>query len=266
MNILVCLKIVDDLDGILEEDWKNASISSLNFDYTKKMVDYYDEAALELALRLKDSLRDIGSNCKVDVVTVDPVDRKLFFRSFFAVGVNNISQIIPEEELLFSPYKIASLISAFAKHDYDVLLFGMQNSLANDCQTYYAVAHTLNIDCITNITNLEMLNDDLKIYFDEDNYSFEGLVSPPIVIAVGDTQHPYLRMATLREKLKAGKKSANYYQSSEFLSTFENRLPEDFQLLSINREKHTRNCMFLPGSEGEFAEQLLQEYLAKWCN
>ena len=264
MNILVCLKIVDDLDGVLEEDWQNASTSSLNFNYTKKMIDFYDEAALELALRLKDSSQEVDNDCRVDVVTIDSADRNLFFRSLFAVGVDNISQIIPEEELGFSPYKIATLISAFAKHDYDVLLFGIQNSLYNDCQTYYAVAHSLSIDCLTNITNLEILNNSLKVYFDEDNYSVEGYVSPPIVIAVGNTQHPYLRMATLGEKLKASKKSANYYQASEFLSTFDNRLPKDYQLLSVDREKHIRNCDFLTGNENEFAERLFQEHLAKW--
>jgi len=264
VNFLVCLKIVDDLDGILEEDWQDASISSLNFNYTKKMIDFYDEAALELALRLKDSIRESGNECNVDVVTVDPADRELLFRSLFAVGVDNISQIIPEEELTFSPYKIASLISAYAKHDYDVILFGIQNSLYNNCQTHYAVANALNMGCVGNVTNLEITTDDLKVNFDEDQYSVQGIVSPPVAIAVGNTLFPYLRMPTLREKLNAGKRSANYIQSSKLLSDSHRRLPVDFQLKSVDREKHTRNCEFLTGSEEEFVERIFQEYLNKW--
>jgi electron transfer flavoprotein alpha/beta subunit len=194
-------------------------------------------------------------------VTVDPNDRDLLFKTLYAVGVDNITQIKPNEELVFSPYKIAMMISNFAKLDYNVILFGMQNSLYNNCQTHYAVANALNIGCVSNVTNLEIINDDLKVYFDEDQYSIRGIVTPPVVIAVSNTQLPYLRMPTLREKLNAGKRSVNYIESSKLLSSQERKLPVDFQLKSVGHEKHTRNCKFLSERAEEFVEQIFKEYL-----
>ena len=86
MKILVCFKVVRDLEQVIEEDWNVEEGASLSIDYTKKIWNCFDEAALETALRIKDAL---GGECQCSAVTVSDGSMEIggFVRGLYGVDV-----------------------------------------------------------------------------------------------------------------------------------------------------------------------------------
>ncbi|MDR3305515.1 MAG: hypothetical protein LBS85_05795, partial [Clostridiales Family XIII bacterium] len=70
MNIIVCCKVVRDLDDVPAAEWSRAEDSTFEIDYTRKVWNFFDEAALETALCIKDETEGRGSSCDLTALTV----------------------------------------------------------------------------------------------------------------------------------------------------------------------------------------------------
>ena len=106
MKICVCFKIVPDLDQVLESDWRDIS-QGLDTSYVKKMINCFDETALEMALRLKETAADTGAACTA--VTVGGGLASLM-KGLYAVGYDRVVNI-PLERREFCPETVAALLA-----------------------------------------------------------------------------------------------------------------------------------------------------------
>ena len=257
MNILCCFKIVNDLDAVIEQDWLNADRDGVDVSYAKRVVSCYDEGALECALRVKDEAGNAGVNVRITAVTVGNGDYEVFFKNMFAVGIDRITQISTDEELPFSPERTAERIAKYVSDDsYDAVLTGMQSADGANGTTPYLLADMLGMPCINHVTTLHFTPRGLCVSFDTGWSRRSGTVSVPALFAVGNSECPYLRIATLREKLGVSSMAAQMVADSDG-SVCGRREP-----CSLTREKRSRNCVILDGEDaGEKAGKLWADYL-----
>ncbi len=205
MKILVCFKIEHDLDTVMERDWTGACLERFDISYTQRMINCYDEAALECALRLKDAGGARGREVQVDAITVGAGRNDLFYKNMFAVGIGNVIQLETGGDLRFCPNRVAQLIAERAE-GYDLILTGRQSSSGGNGSTPFALARLLKLPCVSNVTSLEWVGAGLRVKFETDWGFRSGTLTGPSVCAVGNSSCPYLRVATLREKLSVSSK------------------------------------------------------------
>jgi len=202
MRILVCFKIVRDLDTVLEADWKNVGNGSFEIDYTKKMLNCFDESALETALCVAETL---GEGAEAHALTVTDQNVEQFLKNLYAIGYTNVTQIKCGAELGFRPRTVASLIASFAKAKggFDAIFMGYQSSVGDHSVTPFVTAELLGIPCVNMVTDVEAAGGGLTVSSIVDSGIRKARVLGPAVFAFTNARHTYLRVATLREKMAA---------------------------------------------------------------
>jgi electron transfer flavoprotein beta subunit len=261
MNLLVCFKIVKDLDSVMENDWNKASANSLDISYANSIINLYDEGALEAALRLADEAETLGRQVTITAVTLGSGNQEFFFRNLFAVGIDRIVQIICEDDLRFTPNQVSSLLCSFISSEkFDAILMGQKSSIGDNGQTPLITAQFLGLPCITQVIEMSLVNEGIRVEHQIDGAIRRATVTIPSVYAFCNSRHPYLRVATLREKLATSKCHAQTLDSRE-LKTMQ-LLPPDPILIQIYRQKSPKNCVFLQRETPvENARELYEHYL-----
>ena len=253
MKILVCFKIVQDLDTVMEKDWDEAALSGWDIGYTKKVINCYDEAALECALRLRDTVRGQGGQAEVTAVTIGSCG-EIFYKNMFAVGIQRVLEIAaPEQDLRFSPNLVAAEL-ARAAGGYDLILCGRQNSMGDNGATPFALGWALGIPCIPNAVSLVWKAGALGVMIERENGIRRAQLALPAVVAVGNSDTPYLRVATLREKLAVSKMKPEVWNWEEPAAYF---LPPDPKPVSLFREKIQKKNRIIDGKDALAAAQEL---------
>ncbi len=59
MRVLTCFKVTPDFEALRAADWLTAPTSGLPTRYVRRVLNCFDESALELALRLRDAAADL---------------------------------------------------------------------------------------------------------------------------------------------------------------------------------------------------------------
>ena len=90
IRILVCFKIVDNIDEILACDWENLGLDGPDTSYVGRALGCYDEAAIENALLLKDSYSSLDIPTEVTALTINPGYSDHIISAFLAIGINRI--------------------------------------------------------------------------------------------------------------------------------------------------------------------------------
>ena len=255
MKIIVCFKVAQDLESVMKRDWENASLQNFDINYTKKELNCYDEAALEAALRLKDSYDKTGREIIVDAVTVGNGNYDLFYKNLFAVGVNAIYQIHTDKELTWNPYTVAALLAEKVK-GYDAVLTGCRNAMGDNGLTPFALAKALGCPCINHVISLHAEDNGLRVAYERDQGERHATVRIPAVYAFGNSDSPYLRVATLREKLAVkGKQAEHLNRTAEET--------EKYRATNLCHEEAMKECRFIEGETPEEKAKLLLEELRK---
>lgn len=259
MNILCCFKIVNDFDLVMEQDWLAASEGTPDLSYVKRVINCFDEAGLETALRIKDSAEKQGEAVFITAVTIGDGNYEAFFKNLFAAGVDRILQVRAHAASPFAPDGISSLLCEAAKRcDYDAVITGIQSADGANGLTPYLLAQKLAIPCIGHVTELQYLGNGLLRASSETGRGLRrATVGTRALYAVGNSVNPYLRMATLKRKLAVSQMSAEIIEPEA--------LPElnarDAGLYALSRAKKTRRCVFLAGETcEELAEKLLNDF------
>ena len=260
MNLLVCFKILQDVDSVMQTDWENASAGGLNISYTQKQIGFYDEAALEMALRLKEEAGAEGEMVNITALTIDPEPQTFFYRNFFAVGIDQVVRITWEGDLRFRPRQVAGLLAEWAREkEVDGILLGRQTSNGDNGQTPQLLAARLGLPCVTHVTELSWRREGVLVTHQVDGGVRRALTAGRMVYSIGNALHPYLRVATLREKLKTSKRQ-------ETISPVETAVQEqtDPFLLWLRREQKGKSCVFLTGeTAAEKTRMLYEGYLGR---
>ncbi len=252
MNILCCFKISPDYDKVVSADWCAAKPPAPDTSYVPKELGCYDEAALEMALRLKDEAERAGVSVTVTAVTVGEGQCDHFARGLFALGVGRVVQLRLPQALDFQPGTVSEAIAeAFSDLRFDAVFCGAQSSEGGG-MTPYLLAKKFEMPCLPNVTELHYHQNGLRVTRETFNGESEVTVTAPAVYAVFNSRHPFLRMATVKKRLAVADMGAEIME-------FSASVPERFALLRFSYDAGGRPCVFVEGESCmEKAEKLLQ--------
>ena len=255
MKILCCFKIVADLDKVIERDWEAPMVPGPDFSYVRKIISCYDEACLETALRIRDSAKSLGEEAELTAVTLgDGRGGDFFFRSLFALGFERIIHVKTEENLTFRPKKaVAMILEAVKGKKYDVILCGSQAADSQSGVSPWLLSRELKLPCVSNVTDAALTQEGLKIRRKTEDGEMTAFVKVPAVYTVGESLHPYLRMASMKNIMDAGKRRP------EIIELNENAGAENVFLESFAPKEASKECLFIEGdSMEEKAENLIK--------
>ncbi len=249
MKILVCVKQVVDIEQQI--DIRPDRLWILEDEETRYHMNYFDEFAVEEAVRIKEQFKDVT----IDVLTIGPARAESTLRQALALGADNAVHIrcdgngfLPAEETAFH---IAQLIQS---DSYDLVLLGVMSEDAMQSLTGPMTAALCGLPCATAVVNqtLEPEFGTVKVVCELEGGLHETVKLPlPSVLCVqsGINQPRY---ASLSNRLRA--KS----QEIKVIDLNASALPEQRQhLMSVFSPPKTGTGEFIQGNLEEKAVALL---------
>ena len=214
MKIGVCFKIVPDYEVLLPEEWEQPD--SLDFAYVKKMYGCFDEPALEMGLRMADSLKAAGQDAETVAVTCGVPEGSVsesLLRALFAAGFSDVV-LLPVCES-FNPRSTAkSLASYFTAHPADLILTGRMVGPGDSGMVPVYLAGELGAELYPEAVS-GAWNDDanrMEVTCKEGGFLKQYAVSSGAVCTVGDGEAAYLRLFPLKARMEAKKRVFSEYE------------------------------------------------------
>lgn len=261
-RILICFKVVHDLDTVMEEDWRRAGDGNPDVSYTRTLLGCWDEAALETGLRLADQLRLSGRKAEVTALTVGEEIQEEMVQSLYGVKCDRVVFWECREDLRFSPEPIAAKIAAFVKGEggFDLILTGWQAPVGDSGKLPWALAWYLGLPALAMVKEFYLRDNAVLAVSETEGWKRSYLCMKPMVCAVGNARYPYLRVPTLRERLAAGgKKIWVRTGKAETAKWEEERRVEQPEPRGFYRKTGERRCTLVQGKDTrERAEQLYE--------
>lgn len=262
MKLLGCFKIVPDLDLVAEEDWKADANLWIDTGYVKPSWNCFDESALEMMLKLSDLSEGFDIVYELNALTIGKQRYESFLKTLYALGFNRGTRIAMEEEQNFCPEMIACGIANYVKNKekQDVILIGSQSSDGSNRKTPYLLAEDLGWPCITQVLGLEPVDKThLKVTSEVQGGHMVQLVEVPCVLAVDNAPSSYLRIPTLKDKMKLGKKPIEQVTTKELGIE---SVKTNMRLVSLETVNKKRNTIWIEaGTPQDKAKELYEKYL-----
>ena len=147
MKIVVCIKQIDFLYFHYGVDTKVRNIDS---EKLVPMINPCDEAALEEAIRIKESLDDV----EITVMTLGSESTEPFLRYAFAFGADKMVRL---EGLCLNPLdKATALCNAISERGYDLILCGEKSLDRNNQLVGTLIAEKLDLPQVSGIVSLKL--------------------------------------------------------------------------------------------------------------
>ncbi|MGI6151022.1 MAG: electron transfer flavoprotein subunit beta/FixA family protein [Christensenellales bacterium] len=259
IKILTAFKIIDDFDDVLPSDWEDLGSNPPDTSYCKRILNCFDEAALENALLLRDELIAAGQEVQHTALTVCPGYSEHILKNLPAIKFDRVCVIETDADLRFDPMATASIIADFVKNDggFDLILAGKQAPPGNSGIVPFGVANLLGMDIITDVVELTFghMQGTIRVTHALDEGICVQDAVLPLVLTMGNTTRSYLRMPTLREKLATKSYSPEQLQSSPTRSS-------GWELNSLIRERDERQCeLFAGASPTEMAAKIFERHI-----
>ena len=208
MRIGVCFKIVPDYETLLAEEWENPA--QLDFTWAKKMYGCFDEAALEMGLRLKDDLKAAGQDAEAVAVTCGAPEggvSESLLRALFAAGYDDVV-LLPACESFVSRNTAKSLAAYFTAHPADIILTGRMVGPADSGMVPAYLAGELGAElypeAVSAVWNAE--SERVELTCKGGGFLKQYAVSGGAVCTVGDAEAGYLRIFPLKARMEAKKR------------------------------------------------------------
>jgi len=257
MKLLVCFKITRDIEHITPEELCEFRDGTLSLSVFRKRFGIYDEAALENALRLADELKKAGIHTTLEAVTVGECDDR-FAMDLFALGfveIHHIPKDTEERPLEWVVGQICALITR--EGGYSMIFTGKQAGLNESGQFPYILAARLAIPCVSEVIDLRLCEAGILAVSRVETGTCSRVITESAIYSIGDALHPYLRSATLRERLHVAKKQMKEHEPVQLTLQMDCGKHERFLF-----EKAERNCEWIKGeSVLERARVLRERYL-----
>jgi len=254
---------VRDLDIVLSKDWVvEENSKSVNIDYANKIINTYDENALEMMLRLSDE----DNKIKTFALTIGDSNSDKILRKALAVKTNNAIRIEYDKELNYHPMEIATMIKKGIEkiEDVQMVMCGRQASIGDNGQTGLILAEMLGWPCISLVTDV-VRKDDVILVTHQVQNGLETLeVKLPVVLTITQSPDKFLRMATIKEVLAAKKKDIFEWNLGELDIQEDNLLKsKGFKLKRIYINKQNKECKVIEGKTLEEKAKQLYDELTK---
>jgi len=218
LRIAVGFKVTPDYDALRPADWErlaaapDAAGRAAATRYVRRVPGVFDEAALELALRLRDARAVDGLETSLAAFTIGGPEAAPLLATLQALGFA-AARLDPAggaaeaagagADLDFAPANTADLVAACAQRlGGDVLLLGARGGPAGSGLVPFLAAEALGRPCATEVTGVEPAqNERLRVTFAADDGPMRATVTPPCVLAVGNAVVSMLRVPTLKDRL-----------------------------------------------------------------
>lgn len=267
MDILACFKMVPDLDMLFGSDWTMDSRFQIDTRYVKTMVNPYDESALELLLKLRDSAVNAGIDLELSALTIGSNQADRMLKNLYALQYERAVRVDCDCDIRFNAPLVSGIIERYIRQikDYPVIVMGEQSSEGNNARTPLLVAERLNIPCITSVTNIRLSAQKgcLDITSRTDTMVIEQTVLPPLVLSIGNVPNSYIRVPTLRDKILYSKKEIEVFKLEDLgLKEQDFEEQNDCELIELFFEKKDSSCIFIKSDSSlEKAAILYEAYL-----
>lgn len=209
LRILVCVKIVPDIEMVLPSDWlKVKDFQKAEIGYVNNIMNIFDQSTLELALRLKDTADSTHGSIEVSALFAGDSTGDFFLRNALSLHADRAVRIDCKPRDLNTPDKVASKIFQAVQSlgPFDLIFFGMQASPFDQAQTGLIFAEETGWPCITHVNEVTMTADEAVIVHQNDVGMEKISVHLPAVLIVGNTNGISLRLPSLKDKLEADDK------------------------------------------------------------
>jgi electron transfer flavoprotein beta subunit len=204
MKILVCFKVTPDYEALREADWATAAAGRVETRYAQRILNCFDESALEMALRLSEALATLRLVASLGALTIGGREAEPHLKTLQALGYERVARVHPDANLDFAPAVIASIIAGYVSRvdQSDLLLLGCRSGPGDSGAVPFLVAEALGWPCLTQVTEVSPLTDDrVRAACMVDDGLLRLTVPLPCVLAVGNAVVSRLRVPTLRDRL-----------------------------------------------------------------
>jgi electron transfer flavoprotein alpha/beta subunit len=217
MRITVGFKVTPDYEALRESDWIAGESGGVETRYVPRVLNCFDESALELALRLSDARAGQGFETDIGAVTVGGRDADPYLKTLLALGYARAARVEPEAALDFAPGAVAALIAAYVRDaGSGLLLLGCRSGPADSGTVPFLVAEALGWPCLSGVTGLEPRSDGrLQVVCVADDRILRLAVRPPCVLAVGNAVVSRLRAPTLSDRLARREMPADVFTAAD---------------------------------------------------
>jgi electron transfer flavoprotein alpha/beta subunit len=264
MDLLVCCKIIPDLDLLSDQDWVVPDRGRIDATFVRTMVNPYDESALELALRLADGAEG-RDPARLSALTIGSRQADPALKTLLALRFDRVVRMEPGADPGFCPEAVADLIAGYVRsRPQDALLMGQQSGEGDHGKTPFLVAERLGWPCVTEVTCVEAApRHRLRITSRVDRGILTQTLRPPCVLCVGNVPGSALRVPTLKARMVHGQRPIERIPVAPDLE----RWNQDYALGPLTRISHARAGQILQGPDagvlaGTLYEQWLQSRLA----
>lgn len=256
LHVVVCLKSVLDPEGVnsyalwgrLEVDDSGRSFRSAEI---PRIVNAYDEQALEVALRL----RDAGADCCITALTVGPETSLPMLRRAIAMGVDDIALIDDSETAAADGFRTASLIARAVGEigEVDLIITGRQGSDYDQGTVPAALAEYLDFAFVGMAAEATLQGPELRISrVTPLGRELIAVSLPAVVTVTNEAGTP--RYPSSRGMMLARQTAPKRFSASEFSTD----VTRGVELRTINVPRRENQCEIIGGnSPAEKAAALL---------
>jgi electron transfer flavoprotein alpha/beta subunit len=205
VRILGCFKVTPDYEALRDADWVAGPGDAVRSRYVRRVLNCFDESALELALRLRDALAERDVAAGLGALSVGGRETEPFFATLYALGYERAARIEPGAALDYVPAATAALLAGYARRvdRSDLLLLGSRCGPGDSGTVPFLVAEELGWPCVTQVTEVAPAGDGdgLRVTCAADDGRLTLTVHPPCVLAIGNALVSHLRVPTLTDRL-----------------------------------------------------------------
>jgi len=267
MDILVCFKIVPDLDMLSGGDWIIYNNFQVNTSFARKTINPYDESALELVLKLNEDAIENNLDLKLTALTIGENGSKRILKNLYALKYDHVVMVKCDFDIRFNSMVVSRMIYQYINNirKQQVIILGNQSNEGDNAKTPLLLAERLGVPCVNSVINIKLSEQDgcLDITSIIDNLMIEQTIKPPVVLVIGNVPNSYIRVPTLKDKMRYSKKEIEVYTLKD-LNIKENKIEEknDCQLINLFYEKNEKSCRFIQEQNpSENANVLYEAYL-----
>lgn len=258
MKLLVCYKVIPDLDQVLWDEDVLTSEMEVDTSYVKNIINCFDESSLEFGLRLSDEAEGLNLHIEKSALTVADQKAELVMQTLNALCYDHVIRFDPEHDVRFTAHAVGQQIVNYVKENpQDLVLLGRQSPQGNNFATGQYVAEKLNMPLIANVVDIHVTADETFVVQQEiDGAVYEQEVKGPVVCTIGNAIISKLRVPTLKNRMKYGKRPFDMPEFSDEEHIY-HAFPE--KLVYVDRHR-AGEIADIPAEEGmAFLENILAE-------
>jgi electron transfer flavoprotein beta subunit len=279
MRIAVGFKVTPDYEALRPADWARLAAAERPkaraevARYVRRVIGVFDEAALELALRLRDARTAAGLDTGLSAFTVGGREADPFLATLQALGFE-AARVDPGAAgedgdaagggRDFTPAATAALVAACAQRlGGDVLLLGQRGGPGGSGMVPFLAAEALEQPCVTGVTAVEpSASGQLRVTFDADGGPLRAVATPPCVLAVGNAVVSMLRVPTLKDRLAARDRPVADYTAADLDVDLRAARARDATLMRLEQVDRGRAGIVVHGATpADKARALYEQHL-----